>query len=107
MPADQFAEVAAGWSKGLGHMRAALEAADPAHCAAVESDLRIARAAWIHFRTSANQTRFVLARNRLARTDLSAAERTAVKRQLVAVIDDETRPWLPFPRFAFACAAAQ
>jgi hypothetical protein len=58
--AAQFEKVAAGWEAGLAEMKLAVEGSDNA---AAHEDYDLARAAGLHFRSVANQTRYVLARN--------------------------------------------
>jgi len=65
--ANQFEALASGWSEGIGRLEAALEAAAAAEApelALLKADLVLARAAGIHFASAAEQTRFVLARDR-------------------------------------------
>ena len=65
--AGQLEKVAAGWQTGLDHLRKARELAKgPKAQAAAQEDLRIAEAAGIHFKSAANQVRFVLARQAAA-----------------------------------------
>ncbi|WP_250846672.1 hypothetical protein [Aquisphaera insulae] len=66
--ADQFGKVAEGWKEGL----ASLEAIPGDHAA---EDLRIARAAGLHFASSANQARFVIARDAGRRDRMAAIAR--------------------------------
>ena len=64
--AAQFEKMAAGWRSGIAQLEAAVEKT-PADCRHdAQADLRIARAAAIHFQAVANQARFVLARDALA-----------------------------------------
>jgi hypothetical protein len=63
--ASQFDKVAAGWERGLKELAAAADAAPPDRLPAARADLGIARAAGLHFRSVANQTRFILARDAL------------------------------------------
>jgi hypothetical protein len=68
--AGQLEKVAAGWQTGLTHLRAARDkATDPHTRAALDEDLRLAEAACIHFKSSANQVRFILARDARGQTE--------------------------------------
>lgn len=65
----QFQKVADGFDRALGILRAEVEpsggALTPAQRAAVAEELSVAEAAAIHFRSTANQARFVAARQAL------------------------------------------
>lgn len=63
--AAQFAKMADGFEQGAALPREAA-AQDAAHRAALERERNVAEAIAIHYRSVANQTRFVSARNRLA-----------------------------------------
>lgn len=63
--AGQFEKTAAGWRAGAERLRAAVEKAPSERREEVQSELRFALAAAIHFQSVANQTRFILARNEL------------------------------------------
>jgi hypothetical protein len=58
--AAQFEKVAAGWDAGLAELKRAAEISD---ATAAREDHALARAAGLHFRSVANQARFVLARD--------------------------------------------
>ncbi len=64
--ATQFAKVASGWERGLPPLSDAVRRAPPDRRADADAQLRFARAAWLHFRAVANQTRFTIARNALS-----------------------------------------
>ncbi|MCY3020899.1 MAG: hypothetical protein NTW87_17925 [Planctomycetota bacterium] len=63
--ADQFAKVASGWQEGIPFLQRAAEQAPPDRAADAQSELRFAEAAQLHFRSVANQARFVIARDAL------------------------------------------
>jgi len=63
--AAQFAKVAAEWERGLPLLSEAVRHAPPDRRARADAQVRFARAAWLHFRAVANQTRFTIARNAL------------------------------------------
>ena len=64
--AAQFEKIAEGWQPGLAALQAAVDKAPPDRRVEAQADLRLARAAAIHFQSVANQARFVLARDALA-----------------------------------------
>jgi len=81
----QFAKVAEGWKLGLAHFEAALEAADDAHRSMIETDLALAKAAQLHFASTANQSRFVIARDAVLANPSDKPSRD----ELQSAIDDE------------------
>lgn len=88
--AGQLDKVADGWAAGLDKLKAAVQAAPGAQERRhAEEDLRLAEAAQLHFRSAANQVRFVLARNRLAADNLSSADAEAQLRQLQQIAVEE------------------
>jgi len=88
--AGQFEKVAGGWKAGLAQLQNALSktttAAQREHAAA---DLRVAEAAYTHFKSVANQVRFIQARNALASEELSPAERTEHLAVMKAAAEEE------------------
>jgi hypothetical protein len=88
--AAQFDKVAAGWEQGLKELAAAADAAPPDRAAAAHKDVGVARAAVLHFRSVANQARFVLARDALAaRPELVGDQRQRVKSKFRAAATEE------------------
>ncbi len=64
--ASQFEKIAAGWDEGLSLFQAATEKTMvPSQRANVREDAGLAEAAGLHFRSTANQIRFIMARNAL------------------------------------------
>jgi hypothetical protein len=86
--AQQFEKVASGWAAGLKHLQEAQQHVPPQQQTFAASDLRVAQAAQLHFASSANQTRFVLARDRLAQTE-DAVERDQLWQQLIGLVENE------------------
>ena len=80
--AEQFEKVAGGFKNALVDLEGAASKAPPQRAASAQADLRVARAARIHFQSVANQVRFVLARDSAA-----GAERVAKMKKLLS---DET-----------------
>jgi hypothetical protein len=90
--AAQFDKMAEGWRLGLAELQVAVEKAPSDRRNDAQADLRFAQAAGINFLSVANQSRFVLARDALAKpaNTLSPDERrrfqTEIKRCLEAEI---------------------
>jgi hypothetical protein len=89
--AGQFEKVARGWGQGLEALQKAVDRAPAARRESAAADLRLARAAGLHFASVANQARFVMARNALARAGRSALERARAREELLQALDDEVR----------------
>ena len=74
--ASQFEKVAAGWQSGLTAFEAAVaKTKTDVQTANAKTDLRIAEAAYLHFKSVANQVRFTQARNTLLKKTLTAEQR--------------------------------
>ncbi len=74
--ASQFEKIANGWQSGLDSFRRVLKKTrTPLQHANARKDFRIAQAAYLHFKTVANQVRFTLARNALLSESLNSSER--------------------------------
>jgi hypothetical protein len=89
--AGQFEKVAAGWRAGLLEMELAVNAAPPPQVEEARGELRLARAALLHFQSVANQTRFVLARSAIGRQRIAQAERQAALEHVRQLLQDEQR----------------
>ncbi len=89
--ADQFAKVAEGWKAGLADLERAARAAPADRAADAQAELRFAEAAWLHFRSTANQVRFVMARSALLAKDQppQGETRKALVREMRGVVQDE------------------
>lgn len=89
--AGQFARVAAGWRDGLTELEQATAEAPADRIADARAELRIARAAVLHFQSVANQVRFTMARNALLAPDnkLAPAERKAKIEDIRQIVRDE------------------
>lgn len=81
-----------GWNEGLQYLARAREAlpsdAAPRTRAELEQTQRMARGAWLHFRSTASQVAFVRRRDELARTQ-DETSRAELKSELNAILDDE------------------
>jgi hypothetical protein len=76
--AGQFEKIAAGWDEGLSLLQAATgKASVPSQQANFREDAGLAAAAGLHFRSTASQTRFIMARNALLSGSLKGKERQA------------------------------
>ncbi len=88
--AEQFEKVAAGWAEGLEHFDKAVEASTGENRELARADSRIAQAAYLHFASVANQTRFVIARDELHQPDLSPQRRRALQMHIGRLLDEES-----------------
>lgn len=86
--ADQFQKVADGWSQGITALEAAQAWIPEPLRANAAADLRVARAAQIHFTSSANQVRFITARDELLRTT-EVTTQARLRRELSGILDRE------------------
>ena len=105
--AAQFGKVAEGFRRGVTELQQAVEKTSEDRRKEAKADLRYARAAAITFQSVANQTRFVLARDALAKSSnaRSPDERRRLRaeirrcleseivlaRQLFALVQDDSR----------------
>jgi len=89
--AGQFAKVAGAWQAGLPHLQRAVEQALPPRAAEAQAELRFAEAALLHFRSVANQVRFVIARDALLdkSAPLDGRQRQARTEEMRQVLQDE------------------
>ena len=65
--ANQFQKVADGWANGMADLEAAQAEIPDELKPAAAADLRVARAAQLHFASVSNQARFVMARDELSK----------------------------------------
>jgi hypothetical protein len=91
--AAQFEKVAQGWEPGIAELELAVQKTPVDRRKEVQADLRYARVAAIIFQSVANQTRFILARDTLAKppNDLSAAERHLLRSTMKQCLESEIR----------------
>lgn len=87
--AAQFEKVAEGWRTGIAELQAAVEKTPPDKRGGAESDLRLARAAGIHFQSVANQARFVFARNARADSGVSGEDRLRLNNEIKRCLESE------------------
>ena len=93
-PADvlaaQFERMAAGWLDGLSTYEKALsKTTKAANRDNICGDLLIAEAVYLHFKSVANQIRFILARNALLSGSLSQTQRKAKIEEIKTSVADE------------------
>jgi hypothetical protein len=92
-PADifigQFQKLVAGWNDGLNELQAAADAAPPQESAAAQAEVRLARAAMLHFASVADQSRFVQTRDALATPGFSPQARSDLQAKLRNLLKDE------------------
>ncbi|MGA2496803.1 MAG: hypothetical protein ABSH20_03635 [Tepidisphaeraceae bacterium] len=87
--AGQFEKVAAGWKEAMVEMEQAAAAAPKEFVEEARREASLARAAGLHFRSVANQVRFVVARDALADKATVAAERPRLKLEFRRLLEDE------------------
>src|SRR3954453_6842330 len=91
-PADtfaaQFERVADCWAEGLVDLRAAQRLVPDELRSNARADLRVAQAAQLHFASAANQSKFVLARNRLL-SSTDHADKKRLRAELVTLVNRE------------------
>ncbi|MCK5814950.1 MAG: hypothetical protein KAH07_03300, partial [Flavobacteriaceae bacterium] len=88
--ASQFEKLANGWKKGLPNFEKAITNAKlPAYKENALEDYRFATAAWIHFKSTANQIRFTMARNSLLAKDLDQKVIEAKLKIIKDIVIDE------------------
>jgi hypothetical protein len=86
--AAQMEAVANGWLKGIAELEAALPSVPAGGRSQIESDLRVAMAAYEHFQSVANQIRFTMARDAL-RTASTDADKATAKNEQLAMLEKE------------------
>jgi len=89
--AGQYEKVAKGWQAGIPLLKEAVAKAPAERRADAEAELRFAEAAYLHFQSVVNQTRYVVARDALAQTPstLTAEQRQALLAQIKASLESE------------------
>ena len=88
--AEQFEKVAKGWNKGLSLFEKALaKTKTPDFHNNAEKDFHIAQACYAHFKSIANQIRFILARDGLLSESVNDAQRKEYIEIIKAVTADE------------------
>jgi len=104
-PADIFAgqheKIAAGWGEAMPHIEEAASLANASARATAQADVRVAEACLLHFKSVANQTRFMMLRKKaLAKPPPDDAKK--MRAALGKIIEDE----IGLARRMFAVARA-
>lgn len=90
--AGQFEKIAGGWQGGLDALGSVMDHADtPTGKANAEEDRRVAEAAWLHFRSVANQIRFTLARDGLQSSGASGGGQDAHRQAIQKAAREEMK----------------
>ena len=89
--AAQFEKVAEGWRAGIAELQIAVHKTPPDLRSEAQADLRLARAAATKFQSVANQTRFVIARDALAKPSntLSPEQRERLRAEIKRCLESE------------------
>ncbi len=87
--AEQFDKVATGWKEGLGHFEKVIQLAAPGKQTIAKEDFGIAKAAWLHFASVANQVRFVMARDSIQKHHLTPAEKQIQITAINSILNNE------------------
>ncbi|HEX5553483.1 MAG TPA: hypothetical protein VFX43_09590 [Chitinophagaceae bacterium] len=87
--AAQFDKVATIWKQGLVVFKKAVSLAGPGKKKIAKMDEGVARAAWLHFASVANQIHFILDRDSLLAGNSPETEKTVLKRRIGAILDNE------------------
>jgi hypothetical protein len=89
--AAQFERIVEGWQPGIAELQVAVEKSPPDRRNEVQGDLRLAQAAAINFQSVANQTRFILARDALAKPSgtMSSEERHRLRFEIRRYLESE------------------
>ena len=90
--AGQFEKVASGWQGGLAAFeKAVAKTKTSSQTANLKNDIRIAEAAYLHFKSVVNQVRFTNARNELLKESITTDQRQKNLDILKAAADDEIK----------------
>src|SRR5690606_30917127 len=75
--------------KGLGFFEKVVETAEPGKRVVAKEDWGIAKAAWLHFASVANQVQFVMARDSIQNNRLSPAEKRILITEINNILNNE------------------
>ena len=89
--AKQFEKVVAGWQEGLNQFKKVLKTVNKDNKETANKDWGIAKAAWLHFASSANQARFILLRDSLGKASHPAADKQKLRKQIKHLLDEEIK----------------
>ena len=93
-PADilgsQFTKLANEWKKGLPHFKKAIELAEtPSQKTNAIDDHRFAKTGWIHYKSVANQIKFIIARDKLLSGELEQNEIELETKVFESIVNNE------------------
>ncbi|PVD52924.1 hypothetical protein DC498_08235 [Terrimonas sp.] len=87
--AQQFKKVADGWIDGLKYFKQAIAMADSSHRIIAMADEDIAKAAYLHFASVANQVAYIINRDKLLEKDLSSSDKIKIREELRHILKQE------------------
>lgn len=87
--ARKFEKVTQGWKKGLDFFNKVVSLSDPEKKGAAKEDWRIAKAAYLHFASVANQIHFIMDRDSLIKNNLTEIEKRVLKKKINVILDSE------------------
>ncbi len=88
---SQFDKLADDWKSGLDFFDQVLKSCDADKKEMAQADWRIAKAAYLHFKSVANQGRFVILRDSLAQVNLPAARVQSLKKEINQLLNEEIK----------------
>jgi hypothetical protein len=86
----QFEKVATGWGRGL-ELLTSLNPPSQDAARALQADVRLARAAWLHLASTLNQIRFYLSREIIASPTTTASAKSDAGQTMRALVQAESR----------------
>ncbi|HRP32179.1 MAG TPA: hypothetical protein PKV73_09815 [Agriterribacter sp.] len=87
--AAQFKKLAQEWQTGISILEKMIAVTEAEKLALAKEDLGVAKAAWLHFASVANQIQFIMARDSLLSQHLSTAEKQIQHQKLKTILTDE------------------
>ena len=87
--ASQMEKTASGFAEGIALLREAKAAAPSENQAAVAAEIRYADAVSINYQSTANQTRFILARDERLRPESSPERKAALRETMLTLAEEE------------------
>jgi hypothetical protein len=88
---SQFEKVAEGWKAGIPHLQSAVKKTPADRRTDAEAELQVAEAAYTHFQSVVNQTRFIVARDALAadKSSRSPQEQADLRKEMRRCLESE------------------
>lgn len=86
---QQLKKVADGWQKGLQAFKQVVAHTKDEQNSTAENDMNIAKAAWLHFASVANQCRFVVCRDSLLQSANDPEAVIRLQKELQNILDNE------------------